>query len=66
MIDRVKNESKSYLFRIAFETTAGLVQQRFGKSGEICSKFTLFFARNFILAEKARLRSSPLLQAETR
>ena len=26
----------------------------------------LFFARNFILAEKSRLRSSPLLQAAKR
>ena len=47
-------------------TTGGLVQQRFAKMAKYVVNSRLYFARNFILAERSRLRSSPLLQAAKR
>ncbi|WP_035664767.1 hypothetical protein, partial [Flavobacterium sp. ACAM 123] len=47
-------------------TTEGLVQQRFAKMARYVVNSRLSFARNFILAENNRLRSSPLMQAAKR
>jgi hypothetical protein len=41
-------------------------QQRFAKMAKYVVNSRLFFARNFILTENTRLRSSPLLQATRR
>ncbi len=43
-----------------------IAQQRFAKIAKYVVNSRLSFARNFILAENNRSRSSPLLQAATR
>jgi hypothetical protein len=42
------------------------LQQRFAKMAKYAVNSRLSFARNFILTEKSRSRSSPLLQAAKR